>query len=128
MARELPQAQTPCRCRLILPITACAVSETSILSTRMTCVPPCRRRRIVSTWAANAFSSRAPADAIMATCRSPGSNQGVPDSFRRAPMLEREGGDNRSVLGVGFGRAPNLGAIYEDFSNSAVVEPTMPPM
>src|SRR5258707_3939375 len=71
MAHELPQAQTPCRCRLILPITACAVSETSILSTRMTCVPPCRRRRIVSTWAANAFSSRAPADAIMATCRSP---------------------------------------------------------
>jgi hypothetical protein len=30
----------------------------------MTCVPPLRRRRIVSTWAANARSSRAPAAAI----------------------------------------------------------------
>src|SRR5258708_780660 len=43
---------------LILPIIACAVSETSILSTRMTCVPPFRRRRIASTWVANALNCR----------------------------------------------------------------------
>jgi hypothetical protein len=50
--------------------------------------------------------------------------QSMADGFERAAMLECEGGDNRSILRVGFGSAPNLAAVYEDLSDAAVVEPT----
>ena len=38
-------------------------------------------------------------------------------------MLERQGGDYCRVLCVGFSSAPNLGAVYENLSNPAVVKP-----
>jgi Uncharacterized protein conserved in bacteria (DUF2130) len=46
------------------------------------------------------------------------------NGFQRAAMLERQGGDYCRVLCVGFGSAPSLGAVYEDLSDPAIVEPT----
>jgi hypothetical protein len=38
-------------------------------------------------------------------------------------MLQRQGGDYCRVLGVGFGSAPNLGAIYEDLGYRTILKP-----
>ena len=39
-------------------------------------------------------------------------------------MLECQRGDDRSILRIGLGSAPNLGAAYENLSDAAVVKPT----
>jgi hypothetical protein len=50
------------------------------------------------------------------------SDQGMMDRIDRTAMLERQRGDDRGVLCIGFRCAAGLGTVYEDLGDAAVVK------
>jgi hypothetical protein len=47
----------------------------------------------------------------------------VTDGFKRAAMLERQRGHDGGILRIGFGSAPNLGAVDENLCDPAILKP-----